>query len=1057
MLPCIESRSERYHGDSPDNLPAVRNHLRTPRVGFLITLLALLCSTCSLTPCRAFTPWFDGPVGYGGVNNLFYEPPWGWVPRFTMADVDQDGMPDLLAAYFLDLWVYYGRPSGGFESPLLLRRLERTGPAPQAIAPVVTQLQGDPCPELVAAVAWTREFLVLQGGCRSFNGGESRYSTAHFVVFLEASDLDADGDLDVVVFTTEDLDHGYAEVFWNDGSPMLRAGPVSKISGIGRPFFARIDSDAFPDLVVPNPWSYEVTVFLGTGTGSWSEHQRLSVPWPRDLPEVIKSWRGIGTLGPWGGATDDLNGDGHTDLVVPMSFTFPPARGVRPGMPIVIMPNHEVKEQARLLKDPRCPGGGRSIARRTDLLEEWWGWGSVGIYWGRSFGTFAEEPEIWRVGDLVGEIGIRDLDGDGVLDLVLLGSGLTVLYGGGDGEFSPTWYGHIGFADAVNADLFLVGSEGARGFDVLLGWLLIRNLGGRRLSLPAQIELPTMAERAQVPDRSPQRRVAVALCDVNRDGLPDLISSSYVGPVVLRNLGNFCFAPAQPVPLVELPSISKPSGHALQYAEVLAAGDMDGDSTCDVLTAVEWYKGEGDSDPRGRTTGGQATQDLVLVSANDQGEFSDATVLRRLPPGFDAERLWPFNGNFGREWRVGFGPLPVSHCPGGRGTTVLLGFKQQGAVRLELWGRPDCHSFSSGLLQIPVPTSEFARLDHLQQPSFCDVDGDSKVDLLMPTGQSYDEPDAGVALLLGAEFWQQAHWLRQGEARLSYFQVACGDVNGDERADLLHYASSRYESKRGIYWFRNEGDGVFVQAGRLVGRPPSPFILGAMPQLTTVADLDRDGVAELLNPDWGAVAWYSSERSTWELANEYYPVGRTGLVVDLNGDGFWDVVGSWQRFSTSAFFSLRLPFSSSVALEVAINARGEPVPYPTVGPVFTPPPPPTWTPSLTPSPTPTATVSRTPTFTRPPTATRSPSTTRTGRPSPSPTVSPGTPTPSTFPCVADCDGDRTVTVDELVAAVAIALDAAQLPRCTRADQNGDGAVTVDELLVGVNAALFGCT
>jgi subtilisin family serine protease len=63
---------------------------------------------------------------------------------------------------------------------------------------------------------------------------------------------------------------------------------------------------------------------------------------------------------------------------------------------------------------------------------------------------------------------------------------------------------------------------------------------------------------------------------------------------------------------------------------------------------------------------------------------------------------------------------------------------------------------------------------------------------------------------------------------------------------------------------------------------------------------------------------------------------------------------------------------------------------------------------------------------------------------------------STIACVADCDGDGVVTIDELVAAVSIALGQADLSACRDADGNGDGVVTVDELVAAVQAALFGC-
>ena len=59
-------------------------------------------------------------------------------------------------------------------------------------------------------------------------------------------------------------------------------------------------------------------------------------------------------------------------------------------------------------------------------------------------------------------------------------------------------------------------------------------------------------------------------------------------------------------------------------------------------------------------------------------------------------------------------------------------------------------------------------------------------------------------------------------------------------------------------------------------------------------------------------------------------------------------------------------------------------------------------------------------------------------------------------CVGDCDGDGTVAIDELVAAVNIALGSAALSTCPAIDPNGDGTATITELVIAVDDALDGC-
>lgn len=60
------------------------------------------------------------------------------------------------------------------------------------------------------------------------------------------------------------------------------------------------------------------------------------------------------------------------------------------------------------------------------------------------------------------------------------------------------------------------------------------------------------------------------------------------------------------------------------------------------------------------------------------------------------------------------------------------------------------------------------------------------------------------------------------------------------------------------------------------------------------------------------------------------------------------------------------------------------------------------------------------------------------------------------PCAGDCNGNGSITVEELVLAVRIALDLEAVTACAAADRNCDGHVTVDEIVQAVNMALEGC-
>jgi len=59
-------------------------------------------------------------------------------------------------------------------------------------------------------------------------------------------------------------------------------------------------------------------------------------------------------------------------------------------------------------------------------------------------------------------------------------------------------------------------------------------------------------------------------------------------------------------------------------------------------------------------------------------------------------------------------------------------------------------------------------------------------------------------------------------------------------------------------------------------------------------------------------------------------------------------------------------------------------------------------------------------------------------------------------CVGDCNGDNEVTIDELMAMVAIALGEIPVEDCLAGDRDGDGTITIDEIVAAIDAALFDC-
>lgn len=59
-------------------------------------------------------------------------------------------------------------------------------------------------------------------------------------------------------------------------------------------------------------------------------------------------------------------------------------------------------------------------------------------------------------------------------------------------------------------------------------------------------------------------------------------------------------------------------------------------------------------------------------------------------------------------------------------------------------------------------------------------------------------------------------------------------------------------------------------------------------------------------------------------------------------------------------------------------------------------------------------------------------------------------------CAGDCNGDRQVTVNELIVMVNVALEATPASQCEAGDVNGDGKITVEEIVAAADNAISGC-
>lgn len=124
------------------------------------------------------------------------------------------------------------------------------------------------------------------------------------------ADLDADGDLDVVVTcgpccgAEESPDSGHVQVLLNDGTGKLTyAGERIKLGGTALgSAVGDVNDDGIPDIVAHHHSSYEVAVLLGQGAAQFSEPTMISL-YAGEKPHVHSI------------ALSDVNNDGHLDVL----------------------------------------------------------------------------------------------------------------------------------------------------------------------------------------------------------------------------------------------------------------------------------------------------------------------------------------------------------------------------------------------------------------------------------------------------------------------------------------------------------------------------------------------------------------------------------------------------------------------------------------------------------------------------------------------------------------------------------------------------------------------
>lgn len=289
---------------------------------------------------------------------------------------------------------------------------------------------------------------------------------ASFMISFAVGDFNGDGPVDLIMSQST----GYLTVQFNDGSEkFLSSRDFPSAANIGYMEAADLNADGKLDIVAADFNTRSLIVYLGKGDGAFDWHSSFPLAEPptflmvKDLDgdakiDIIASSYGFDSIWvlfgkgetqfepavsflsgtyPVAFAVADFNGDRKLDLAAAHSFnesvSILRAKGNRE---FERSAPYTVGGKASFVAAADFDGDGKMdvvVANDPDVTAR----GAASVAWGKGNGELDAPRQIFR-DYLPTGLEPRDIDKDGLTDLVLYSSGLQILHGRENGEFAAS-------------------------------------------------------------------------------------------------------------------------------------------------------------------------------------------------------------------------------------------------------------------------------------------------------------------------------------------------------------------------------------------------------------------------------------------------------------------------------------------------------------------------------------------------------------------------------------------------------------------------------------------